>query len=191
MAVCPLTHERQGQCGVISGLNLPVTVTSRDDEVRLRRATMADLHPIIRLLSDDPISAGRGDVASTADEVAYAEALQRIIDDSSNDVLVVEAGTAVIGTLQLTIIPGMARRGSARLLVEAVRVASARRSAGVGTAAMRWVVEQAAIELRTPLVQLTSDAARTDAHRFYRRLGFIDSHVGFKFAVSLPDAPTR
>lgn len=194
MAACLLTLEHQRLCGVISGLNLPVTVTgaSRDKELLLRRATMADLHPIIRLLSDDPISAGRGDVASTADEAAYADALQRIIDDPSNDVLVVEDDhTAVIGTLQLTTIPGMARRGSARLLVEAVRVASAHRSSGVGTALMRWVVEQAAVELRTPLVQLTSDAARTDAHRFHRRLGFIDSHVGFKIAVSLPDAPVR
>ncbi|KTR38244.1 transcriptional regulator [Curtobacterium oceanosedimentum] len=176
---------------MISGLHLPVTIASRDNELRLRRATMADLHPIIRLLSDDPISAGRGDIASTADEGAYAEALQRIIDDPSNDVLVVEEGTAIIGTLQLTIIPGMARRGSARLLIEAVRVASAHRSSGVGTTLMGWVVEQAAVALRTPLVQLTSDAARTDAHRFYRRLGFIDSHVGFKIAVSLPDAPAR
>lgn len=191
-AVYLLTLERQRQCGVISGLNLPVTITSHDDELLLRRATAADLHSIVRLLSDDPISAGRGDVASTADEVAYAEALQRIIDDPSNDVLVVEDDhTAVIGTLQLTTIPGMARRGSARLLVEAVRVASAERSSGVGTALMRWIVEQAAVELRTPLVQLTSDAARTDAHRFYRRLGFIDSHVGFKFAVTLPDALAR
>lgn len=192
VAVCFLTLVRQRQCGVISGLTLPATIPSRDRELLLRRATAADLHPIIRLLSDDPISAGRGDVGSTADEVAYSEALQRIIGDSSNDVLVVEDElAAVIGTLQLTVIPGMARRGSARLLVEAVRVAGTERSSGVGTSLMRWVVAQAAIELRTPLVQLTSDAARTDAHRFYRRLGFIDSHVGFKFTVSLPDAPAR
>lgn len=173
-------------------IEFPVTITSRENDLLLRQATAADLHPIIRLLSDDPISAGRGDVASTADEVAYAEALQRIIDDPNNDVLVVEdEHAAVIGTLQLTVIPGMARRGGARLLVEAVRVAGPQRSSGVGTALMRWVVEQAAIKLETPLVQLTSDAARTEAHRFYRRLGFIDSPVGFKLAVPLPDVPAR
>ena len=80
----------------------------------------------------------------------------------------------------------MARRGSTRLHVEAVRVASTERSSGIGSALMRWVVEQAAIELESPLVQLTSDAARADAHRFYRRLGFVDSHVGFKYYVTLP-----
>ena len=177
---------------MISGLSLPFTLTSRASDLLLRRATLEDLHSIIRLLSDDTISAGRGDVAGAADEPAYAEALRRIIDDPSNDVLVVVDGRGVvIGTLQLTVIPGMARRGSTRLLVEAVRIASTERSSGVGTAVMRWVVEQAAIELRAPLVQLTSDAARTDAHRFYRRLGFVDSHVGFKIAVSLPGAPVR
>jgi GNAT superfamily N-acetyltransferase len=104
---------------------------------------------------------------------------------------VVDGDQVVVGTLQLTVIPGMARRGSTRLLVEAVRVASTERSSGIGSALMRWVVGEAAIDLRAPLVQLTSDAARTDAHRFYRRLGFVDSHVGFKYAVTLPDPTTR
>lgn len=177
---------------MISNLSLPVSVSARDATVLVRRATPDDLRPIMRLLSDDPVSAGRGDVASAADEEAYAEALYRIVADPSNDLLVaVNQNQVVVGTLQLTVIPGMARRGSTRLLVEAVRVASTERSSGIGSALMRWVVDEAAIELRAPLVQLTSDAARTAAHRFYRRLGFVDSHVGFKFFVTLPGPTTR
>jgi len=169
---------------VFERLKLPFTVSARGAEVVIRRATREDLQPIVQLLSDDPISAGRGDVASAEDADAYAEALRRIIDDPSNELVVVlnDSG-AVVGTLQLTVIPGMARRGSTRLLVEAVRVKSAERSSGIGSALMRWVMEQAAIDLGAPLVQLTSDAARTDAHRFYTRLGFADSHVGFKYYV--------
>jgi len=155
----------------------------------IRRATRDDLDSIIRLLSDDPISAGRGDVASAEDAEAYACALDRIIDDPSNEIVVaVDQDDAVLGTLQLTVIPGMTRRGSTRLLVEAVRVASTQRSSGIGTALMRWVMERAAIELDAPLVQLTSDAARADAHRFYTRLGFADSHVGFKYSAALADS---
>jgi GNAT superfamily N-acetyltransferase len=173
---------------VISELRLPASVSAREARVLLRRATPDDLRAIMRLLSDDPVSAGRGDVASDEDEDAYATALSRIIDDPSNDLLVaVGQDQVVVGTLQLTVIPGMARRGSTRLLVEAVRVASTERSSGIGSALMRWVVGEAAIDLRAPLVQLTSDAARTDAHRFYRRLGFVDSHVGFKYSVPSPD----
>ncbi|WP_213817138.1 GNAT family N-acetyltransferase [Glaciihabitans sp. dw_435] len=176
---------------MIDPLNLPVSLLVRDARVLVRRATRDDLEAIIRLLSDDPISAGRGDVANEDDEAAYAAALDRIIHDPGNELLVaVNLAGAVVATLQLTVIPGMVRRGSTRLLVEAVRVASTERSSGIGSALMRWVVEQAAIELETSLVQLTSDAARADAHRFYRRLGFVDSHVGFKFYVMLPGPAT-
>lgn len=33
------------------------------------------------------------------------------------------------------------------------------------------------------LVQLTSNALRRDAHRFYERLSFKPSHLGFKMAL--------
>ena len=81
----------------------------------VRRATRDDLNAIIGLLSDDPISAGRGDIANDEDEPAYAAALDRIIHDPGNELLVaVNRAGAVLGTLQLTVIPGMARRGSTR-----------------------------------------------------------------------------
>lgn len=175
---------------VIDDLSLPMSLAVRDATVLVRRATSDDLGAIIRLLSDDPISAGRGDVVAEEDVEAYASALDRIVRDPGNELVVVVDGTeAVVGTLQLTVVPGMARRGSTRLLVEAVRVAGTHRSSGIGSALMRWVVDQAAVELRAPLVQLTSDAARVDAHRFYERLGFVGSHVGFKYTVALPDVP--
>ncbi|MCP1121780.1 GNAT family N-acetyltransferase, partial [Robbsia andropogonis] len=78
------------------------------------------------LLSDDPISAAHGDVAAPEDRPQYAEALRSIVDDPANALLVAEdADGRLVGTLQLTRIPGMARRGATRLLVEAVRVSSA------------------------------------------------------------------
>jgi GNAT superfamily N-acetyltransferase len=89
----------------------------------------------------------------------------------------------VIGTLQLTIIPGLSRRGSTRGLIEAVRVAAPARGSGLGSTLIRWAVE----ESRTrgcALVQLTSDKTRTDAHRFYTTLGFTNSHEGFKLKLS-------
>ncbi|MFE1644156.1 GNAT family N-acetyltransferase [Microbacterium sp. P01] len=170
---------------MIERLALPTSIEVGDERMLVRRATLDDLEAIIRLLSDDPVSAGRGDVANDEGEPAYGAALDRIIHDPGNEVVVaVNREKSVVGTLQLTVIPGMARQGSTRLHVEAVRVASTNRSSGIGSAMMRWVVERAAIDLETPLVQLTSDAARDEAHRFYRRLGFVDSHVGFKFDVA-------
>ncbi|WP_418516075.1 GNAT family N-acetyltransferase [Curtobacterium flaccumfaciens pv. flaccumfaciens] len=174
---------------MLHDLALPVRLTTRSGEVTLRNATEADLDALMTLLSDDPISAARGDVAAPADRPQYAEALRSIVDDPANALLVAEDPDGqLVGTLQLTRIPGMARRGATRLLVEAVRVSSALRSGGIGSALMRWVTDVAAPALGTPLVQLTSDAARTDAHRFYERLGFTGSHVGFKYRVLDPSA---
>lgn len=164
-------------------LPLPYPFDARMGPALLRRATPEDIGPLIALLSDDPISAARGDVAADDDRPAYATALTEILAEPSNDLLVVEHDGVVVGTLQLTSIPGMARRGSRRLLVEAVRVRSDLRSSGVGSTVMRWVSDIAAPALGAALVQLTSDAAREDAHRFYERLGYVGSHVGFKFNV--------
>lgn len=168
---------------MLDALPLPYPIESRAGSALLRRATPEDADALIALLSDDPISAARGDTASVEDHGAYASALDEILAEPSNDLLVVELDDVVVGTLQLTSIPGMARRGARRLLVEAVRVRSDLRSSGIGSAVMRWVSDAAASALGAALVQLTSDAARTEAHRFYERLGYVGSHVGFKYNV--------
>ena len=170
---------------MLERLKLPTAIPVRDARIVIRRATRDDLHALMRLLADDPISAGRGDLALDSDEPAYAAALDRILRDAGNELVVAtNANGAIVGTLQLTLIPGMARRGSTRLLIEAVRIASTERGSGIGSAVMRWVIEHAAIDLEASLVQLTSDTAREDAHRFYTRLGFVGSHVGFKYDVA-------
>jgi GNAT superfamily N-acetyltransferase len=165
-------------------LSLPAILDARSNQFVLRRATSDDLDELMELLADDPVSASRGDVAASEDRLVYLEALEHIIGDASNDVLVA-ADTAgrLVGTFQLTGIPGMARRGATRLQVEAVRVRSDARSSGIGSAMMQWVTDVAAPTLGSALVQLTSDAARHDAHRFYERLGFHRSHIGFKYRV--------
>jgi hypothetical protein len=145
---------------VLAPLVLPVPLAARVDGVVLRRATSADLDPLTALLADDPVSASRGDRADPADTDLYGDALARILADPANDLLVsTDAVGALVSTLQLTLIPGMARRGSSRLQVEAVRVRGDMRSSGIGGAMMRWVADAAAPALDASLVQLTSDAA--------------------------------
>ena len=167
---------------MLQNLSLPVSLDTRGGPMTLRRASVRDLDPIMALLSDDPVSASRGDIAAETDRPAYLDALEQIVADPANEILLaIDGAGRAVGTLQLTRIPGMARRGSTRLLVEAVRVRSDLRSAGIGGAMMRWVTDVAALDLDVNLVQLTSDAARADAHRFYERLGFVASHIGFKY----------
>ncbi len=169
---------------MLDALPVPVPLVCGVSGAVLRRAASGDATAIIALLADDPISASRGDRAAGEDQPGYEAALAAVLAEPCNDLLVVECDGEIAGTFQLTLIPGMARRGARRLLIEAVRVRSDLRSAGLGSAMMRWVTDVAAAELDAALVQLTSDAARADAHRFYERLGFVGSHVGFKYAVT-------
>ncbi len=121
---------------------------------------------------DDSIAPERRD--------AYEHAFEAIDADPAQTLVAVEAsGGEVVGTMQLTLIPGLARGGATRMQIEAVRVAESARSLGLGTAMMRWAIERARAS-GAALVQLTSDARRADAHRFYERLGFEASHVGYK-----------
>lgn len=167
---------------MIASLELPCRLSVAG--FRLRRATPDDLASLIALLADDPIAAARGDTGSASAVGDYRAAFADAVADPSNEIVVaVDRRDAVAATLQLTRIPGLARRGATRLLVEAVRVGAAHRSAGLGTAMMRWVMDTAAPTTGSALVQLTSDVQRVDAHRFYERLGFVASHRGFKYGV--------
>jgi GNAT superfamily N-acetyltransferase len=95
---------------------------------------------------------------------------------------VTDARGAVAGTLQLTFIPGLARHGGVRAQIEAVRVRSDLRGQGLGGALLEWAIDEAR-RRGCSLVQLTSDARREEAHRFYGRLGFVPSHTGFKLRL--------
>ncbi|WP_294567159.1 GNAT family N-acetyltransferase [uncultured Arthrobacter sp.] len=169
---------------MIAALPLPDVLSTNHRTFRLRRVAESDLGALMFLLSDDPISAARGDRFVELDSAAYLSALKELTADSSNEVLLVvdDRGDAV-ATMQLTRIPGLSRGGATRLLVEAVRVRSIERSSGIGSAMMRWVTTTAAAATGASLVQLTSDQEREGAHRFYERLGFVGSHRGFKFQV--------
>ena len=145
----------------------------------IRPATEEDIGAIVDLLADDPLGSAR----ETTDDLApYEAAYARVAADPGQHLVVAERAGRIVGTLQLTVIPGLSRRGATRSIIEAVRVASTERGSGLGTTLLEWAVEQSR-RLEVELVQLTSDATRTDAHRFYERLGFVKSHVGFKLAL--------
>lgn len=145
----------------------------------IRPATEADLPTIVGMLADDPLGATR---ESPDDLTPYRAAFKRLAEDPNQHLVVAVRAERVVGTLQLTIVPGLSRKGSTRSIIEGVRVHADERGSGLGTRFIEWAVEKSRAE-NCDLVQLTSDAARTDAHRFYERLGFAASHVGFKLQL--------
>jgi len=170
---------------MIGTLDLPTALETTTRNLTLRRAHHGDLLPLLELLADDPVSTSRGDEAFPKDATHYAQVLAGLLQDPSNELLVlVNPAGELMATMQLTRIPGLTRRGATRLQIEAVRVSSNHRSSGIGSAMMRWVLESAAPAIGASLVQLTSDAARTSAHRFYEQLGFRGSHRGFKYQLA-------
>jgi GNAT superfamily N-acetyltransferase len=149
-------------------------------EIEIRRATRDDIGPIVRMLADDQLGATR----ESADDLGpYLKAFEDIDADASQLLMVADAGGDVVGTLQLTIIPGLARKGALRGQVEAVRVRDDQRGNGLGGRLMAWAIEESR-RRGCALVQLTSDVTRVDAHRFYERLGFVASHQGFKLKLT-------
>ncbi|ONK12837.1 GNAT family N-acetyltransferase [Streptomyces sp. MP131-18] len=149
--------------------------------ITMRRATADDIPHIVAMLADDVLGAGRED---PADLTPYLAAFARIDADPHQHLLVAERDQdgRVVGTLQLSILHGLSRKGSSRALIESVRVAAEARGTGLGSELIRRAVEEAGRQ-GCALVQLTSDATRTDAHRFYEKLGFRPTHVGFKLPL--------
>ncbi|MGN7408802.1 MULTISPECIES: GNAT family N-acetyltransferase [unclassified Sporosarcina] len=146
--------------------------------MHFRKATENDIPSIVALLADDELGSAR---ESTEDYVVndYVEAFAEMEAQSGNQLILAIDDQKVVGCLQLTLIPGLARRGLKRAQIEGVRVDRRYRSQGVGQALFERAISIAKSE-GAGLVQLTTDKQRVDAHRFYERLGFISSHEGMK-----------
>jgi GNAT superfamily N-acetyltransferase len=146
-----------------------------------RNATPGDLPLIIGMIVEDSVTPTLDDPAA-ADGPGYHAALAAIDADPNQELLVAELEGEAVGCFQLSFIPGLMRHGMWRGLIEMVHVRAALRNSGYGTEMMRWAVARCR-ERGCGLVQLTSNKRRLDAHRFYRRLGFEQSHEGFKLLL--------
>lgn len=157
-----------------------------DDELHCRAgtfslgpATPAELPAIVALLRDDVLGAGR----EAEDLQPYERALDQIDQDSRNFLVAVRGPDgAVVGTMQLTLLPGLSRGGTTRLQIEGVRVASTHRGTGLGAVMFAWAHEHGRRH-GAGLAQLTTDKTRGDARRFYEALGYRASHEGLKLEL--------
>lgn len=146
--------------------------------MHFRKANEEDLQAIVRLLADDELGAKRERYEEPLPD-CYYKAFKALEVQAGNQIILAVDGQAVIGCLQLTIIPGLARQGMKRAQIEGVRVDQRHRGKRVGEALLKEAIAIAKSE-ECGLVQLTTDKQREDAHHFYNRLGFLASHEGMK-----------
>jgi ribosomal protein S18 acetylase RimI-like enzyme len=143
----------------------------------IRRARRGDVDAIVRMLADDPLGSGRECLADPL-PASYFEAFEALDRDPNIQLVVAEDGEgAVVGCLQLCVLPGLSSQGASRGLIEDVRVAKHCRSRGIGEQMVQWALAQARAN-GCILLELLTHHTRVDAQRFYERLGFQRSHVG-------------
>ena len=150
-------------------------------ELRFRDAVASDLPALVAMLADDMLGAARDDASLPLDP-GYLAAFEAIADNPSQFLIVAELDGRLVGTLQIALLPGLSRKGACRGLLEGVRIVGDLRGQGLGEALVRWAVEECRAR-GCASVQLTSDARRADAHRFYERIGFKQSHRGYKLTI--------
>lgn len=147
--------------------------------IRFREARREDVQDVVALLADDALGAAR----EGSDLAPYLAAFDAMQAEAGNTLIVGEEAGRIVATYQLTVISGLSLRASRRAQVESVRVAADLRGRGIG-AAMMADAETRARAAGCRLVQLTSNAGRERARKFYESLGFTPSHIGFKRDLS-------
>ncbi|MDB5417006.1 MAG: acetyltransferase [Phenylobacterium sp.] len=150
--------------------------------IRIRQARREDVAAIVGLLADDDLGAGR-EVVSDPPPAAYLEAFDKIAADPRNLLLAAKGASGrIVGTLQLTFIPGLSNQGAELALLQAVRIAAELRGQGLGRQLVAWAMDEAR-RRGCQAMELLSHNSRVDAQRFYERLGFVKSHVGMRRAL--------
>ncbi|MEO1090961.1 MAG: GNAT family N-acetyltransferase [Pseudomonadota bacterium] len=151
------------------------------DDVVMRRARAEDVGAIVDMLADDRLGRLRED-PSSAGRDRYLDAFAAVDRQDSLLLAVAVDDDRIVGCLQLAFLPGLSHQGLVRGQIESVRIAAGHRGRRLGETMIEWAIEQCR-ERGCGLVQLTSDTSRTDAARFYERLGFRPTHVGFKLSL--------
>jgi GNAT superfamily N-acetyltransferase len=144
----------------------------------IREAREDDLPRLLELLTQLSQDGERPEAAVPPVGAAHRAALHAMRADSRITLLVLEVEGRVVGTLTLYVLPGLAHGARPAAIVEHVVVEAGLRGRGYGQQLMAHA-EALARAHGCSKVALTSNRRRTAAHRFYDRLGYARTHIGF------------
>ena len=141
----------------------------------------ADPNQLLVAVTENAGNAESADQAGSVGQTGTADQTESAGQPGSSDQS--HDGSAIVGTLQLSLLPSLSRRGTLRLqMIEAVRIGASAQGIGLGTAVFEWAHE-CGRRFGAGLAQLTTDKSRTGAQRFYDRLGYVASHEGMKLPL--------
>ncbi len=146
--------------------------------LRFRPAHRDEVPAVAALLADDML----GRTREGADMQPYLAAFDAMQAQGGNLQIVGLLDDRTVACYQFILIPGLSATAALRAQIEGVRVASGLRGQGIG-AQLIADAEARARAAGCGRMQLTTDRSRADAHRFYDRLGFTPSHIGYKKAL--------
>jgi GNAT superfamily N-acetyltransferase len=150
--------------------------------VTIRPATEADLPRVMELIHLGAVGGSGAEQLGPPLPQGYYGAFRSFSRFPEAKVMVAEWDGQVVGTLQFHLLPSLAGGGLPTAEVEGVHVAEAFRGRRIGETMICWAIDEAR-RLSCKRLQLTSNKARLDAHRFYERLGFVKSHEGMKLSL--------
>jgi GNAT superfamily N-acetyltransferase len=103
---------------------------------------------------------------------------EQMLATPGRTILVAELGGKVVATCDMTVMPNLTHEGRPWAILENLMVAPGARRRGIGRALMNEV-ERRAREAGCYKLQLVSGARRSQAHLFYRAIGY-DPAEGFR-----------
>lgn len=151
------------------------------DNLVIREAREEDVPALAALFAADEIG-GHGDTTDEAALPDYLAAFRAIAMSPNETLYVAELDGTVVGTFQTAVLTKLVGRGAVSMVIEAMQTREDMRGRGIGAIMIRYCIEEAR-KRGLSTVQLTSNAARIDAHRFYERLGFEKRHFGFRMKL--------
>ena len=152
----------------------------------VRPAAAADLPQLLSLLAHlDETMYG---AARDPGEERRRQAFRTILSDSNQRLFVADAGGRLVGTAHLIVLQHFDLQLRRSAIIEGVVVDEPWRAKGVGAALMREIAA-AARELGCYKLALSSNLARSGAHRFYSRLGWKRTHYGYSLDLAPPSTP--
>jgi GNAT superfamily N-acetyltransferase len=142
----------------------------------VREARPGELEAVLALLREDVIrERPEPPEVTERQRAAFAE----LLADPHHLLLVGELEAGLVATAQASWLRYLMYDGGLVCHLESVRVAPPHRGKGLGQRLVSTIIELAR-DRGCARLQLSTNAARADARRFYRRLGFVESHIGMK-----------